>query len=374
MLLVCLIYRGLAVLIAIIIENVYKFVKVTYFILLSLSVTPIFAQQKVENHSTHKHLSVLPVPTFGYTPETRFYFGAACLFSKKLDTGAIRWSNAKIEFSYTLRKQIIGEIGWNAYLPKESYFTSGKAHFSYFPDYFWGNSLALERENPLIFSTRRNTIEAQLLRRTGQKPLFLGLGIRGVRYASLKPLRGDSSLMAELSPVSAIGIPAPSLLYDSRNNPLNADSGFYSLFQAHPMLGTARFYIKSTLDVRKYFRIKRSAIALRSKTVYSSGPTLDAVAFGGDENARGFYQGILRAPFMSTLQVEWRLQLLKRWGWAFFAGESAIANQTRTLYAWNAGTGLRFLVDRQAHINLRMDMAWGQGGNSGFYVAFGESF
>jgi hypothetical protein len=128
------------------------------------------------------------------------------------------------------------------------------------------------------------------------------------------------------------------------------------------------------LDVRKYFRIKRSAIALRSKTVYSSGPTLDAVAFGGDENARGFYQGILRAPFMSTLQVEWRLQLLKRWGWAFFAGESAIANQTRTLYAWNAGTGIRFLVDRQAHINLRMDMAWGQGGNSGFYVAFGESF
>lgn len=348
--------------------------KAPYFLILLLSVSPIFAQQNAGNDSARKHLSVLPVPTFGYAPETRFYFGAACLFSKKLDTGMVRWSNAKIEFSYTLRKQIIGEIGWNAYLPKEAYFTSGKVHFSYFPDYFWGNRLDLERENPLIFSTRRSLIEAQLLRRTGSKPLFLGFGIRGVRYASLKSLRGDSNLLAELSPISALSIPAPSLLYDSRNNPLNADSGFYSQFQVHPMLGSAGFYMKSSLDVRKYFRIKRSAIALRSRTVYSSGPTLDAVAFGGDENARGFYQGLLRAPFMSTLQVEWRLQLLKRWGWAFFAGESAISNQSSTLYAWNAGTGLRFLVDRQARINLRMDMAWGQGGNSGFYVAFGESF
>jgi hypothetical protein len=353
---------------------VYKFVKATYFLLFLLSASAALAQQNTKNDSSNNHLSVLPVPTFGYTPETRFYFGLASLFSKKLDTGAIRWSNAKLEFSYTLRKQIIGEMGWNAYLPRESFFTSGKVHFSYFPDYFWGTSLELKRSNPLIFSTERMHYEILVLRRIAKKPLFAGIGIRGVRYAALKRISGDSTLLSELRLSSAFSLPAPSIIYDSRNNPLNADSGFYCQALAYPMLGKSNNYLRSSLDLRKYYHFKSTAFALRSKTVYSGGPALDAVAFGGDENVRGFYQGLVRAPFMSTLQAEWRLKVLKRWGMAFFAGESIVANKNSMRMAWNGGAGVRFLIDRKANINLRMDMAWGQGGNRGFYVAFGESF
>lgn len=348
--------------------------KATYFLLFLLSSSSILAQQNTENDSNSNHLSVLPVPTFGYTPETRFYFGLASLFSKKLDTGTIRWSNAKLEFSYTLRKQIIGEIGWNAYLPKEAYFTSGRVHLSYFPDYYWGRALELQRSNPLIFSTARMHYEVLALRRVVQKPLFAGISVRGIRYAAVKRISGDSLLLSELRPLSAFSLPAPSLIYDSRNNPLNADSGLYCQALAYPMLGKSNTYLRGSLDLRKYFFHKKSAFALRSKTVYSGGPILDAVAFGGDENVRGFYQGIVRAPFISTIQAEWRWQLLKRWGLAFFGGESVIANKNNVRMAWNGGTGIRFLIDRKAHINLRLDMAWGQGGNSGFYVAFGESF
>jgi hypothetical protein len=41
---------------------------------------------------------------------------------------------------------------------------------------------------------------------------------------------------------------------------------------------------------------------------------------------------------------------------------------------WNAGMGLRFLVDKQDRTNLRFDYAVGQDGNRGFYFSFGESF
>jgi hypothetical protein len=41
---------------------------------------------------------------------------------------------------------------------------------------------------------------------------------------------------------------------------------------------------------------------------------------------------------------------------------------------YNYGGGIRFLMDKEEHTNLRLDYAVGQDGNKGFYVVFGESF
>lgn len=86
-----------------------------------------------------KKIKILPVPTFGYTPETRTYIGAVTLFTFDLypDT-TTRTSNAKFEVSYTWNKQLIIETGWNYFFKNEKYFTRGLLHYSKYPDQYYG--------------------------------------------------------------------------------------------------------------------------------------------------------------------------------------------------------------------------------------------
>jgi len=74
--------------------------------------------------STFKHLKVLPVPALGYSPETEFYFGAVALISLNFfnDTNT-RSSNAKLEFNYSLRKQVIFSADWNLFSKNETWFS-----------------------------------------------------------------------------------------------------------------------------------------------------------------------------------------------------------------------------------------------------------
>jgi hypothetical protein len=45
-----------------------------------------------------RNLSILPVPAFGYEPETKAYIGAVCLFNWRFRNDTVaRPSNAKVE-------------------------------------------------------------------------------------------------------------------------------------------------------------------------------------------------------------------------------------------------------------------------------------
>jgi hypothetical protein len=49
-----------------------------------------------------RKVKVLPVPAFGYSPETKSYIGAVCLFNFNFYQDSFtRSSNAKIEFNYS---------------------------------------------------------------------------------------------------------------------------------------------------------------------------------------------------------------------------------------------------------------------------------
>jgi outer membrane translocation and assembly module TamA len=93
---------------------------------------------------------------------------------------------------------------------------------------------------------------------------------------------------------------------------------------------------------------------------------------------RGFYYGRYRDNNLSSLQTEFRLPLVWRFGLATFAGLSNIYSEKNsfkfTNLKYNFGLGIRFLVDRKDNTNLRIDYAIGSNKNSGFYVSFGESF
>jgi len=98
--------------------------------------------------------------------------------------------------------------------------------------------------------------------------------------------------------------------------------------------------------------------------------------WGGDKFVRGYNYGRYRDKNLSSIQTEFRLPLVWKFGIATFGGISNLfANNFKINDSkYNCGLGLRFLVDKHDKTNLRLDYAVGNDGNSGFYISFGESF
>jgi hypothetical protein len=78
-------------------------------------------------------------------------------------------------------------------------------------------------------------------------------------------------------------------------------------------------------------------------------------------------------------QAEYRLELPKRLGLALFGGVGGVFPGTNPLLFKNnaflpsGGVGLRFLLSKQYHVNLRADVAQGVTGHT-FSIGIGEAF
>lgn len=345
--------------------------------LILLLVVP-FTCVRAQDSTKVKKVKVLPVPAFGYSPETRTYVGAVTLFTLDFYTDTItRVSNAKVEFNYTWNKQVIAEIGWNYFFREEKWFTKGLVHFSKYPDLYYGIGTNTPDSNELVFSTNRLVVDLQGLKKIGNQ-LFTGVNLKYINYSKLT---ADSSRehFPELQNGSTFGL-GYSLLKDARNNILTPSKGTYLLLNA-----TYNFsrndYLELTADARYYKTWKnRFTLASRFINEFNIGqPTFFDLAYlGGDKTVRGFYYGRYRDNNLSSLQTELRVHLVWRFGVSLFGGLSNLYSRNNAFQLadtkYNCGLGLRFLVDKQQQTNLRFDYAIGKDGNSGFYVSFGESF
>ena len=70
----------------------------------------------------NKCIRILPIPALGYSPETDVYCGAVSLIIlNPYNNPNTRISNAKIEFNYSKKQQIIIQADWNYYFNKENF-------------------------------------------------------------------------------------------------------------------------------------------------------------------------------------------------------------------------------------------------------------
>lgn len=343
------------------------------FVLIALG---SFVLSNVFAKDDDKKIKILPVPTFGYSPETGTYIGAVSLFTIDLyQDSNTRTSNAKAEVNYTWRKQIILEIEWNYFFREEKWFTKGRLHVSKFPDRYWGIGATTPDENEYLYNSDRVIAEGHALKKIGDN-LFFGPGCKYITYRNINP--ENEIQFPELKDNTSVG-GGLSLLKDSRDNILTPSKGFY--YNAYGgYVFTKEQYAEVSLDLRYY--LTRYNITWASRFYndfnFSSAPFYDLAILGGDKYVRGFYYGRYRDNHLSTLQTELRSIFIWRFGAAVFGGFSNVYSQFNTFSAnslkYNLGGGIRFLIDRKENINLRIDYAVGSGGNSGFYIGFGESF
>jgi outer membrane protein assembly factor BamA len=325
-----------------------------------------------------RNLKVLPVPAFGYSPETKFYLGAVTLFSFKLHKDSTtRTSNAKLEFNYTWRKQVILEGAWNCFFKGEKWFTKGLLHYSKYPDYYYGIGAETPESNKLIFTSNRFVFETFVLKKIGTK-LFSGLNLKHIDYSKIK-WNDDEAGYRELISGSVWGI-GVNLLKDSRNNLLTPTKGALINFNSTYNFSQTD-YLELSLDMR-YYKTWKSKFTFASRFInewnFGNPPFYDLVFLGGDKYVRGYYYGRFRDKCLSSLQTEFRFPVVWRIGLSAFGGISSLYPNVNHLdlnaIKTNYGIGLRFLVDKKDRTNLRFDYAIGQHQNNGFYVSFGESF
>ena len=327
-----------------------------------------------------KRVKVLPVPSFGYSPETSGSIGAVCLFTiDAYQDGKTRSSNAKIEGLYTLNRQLIIENEWNYFFREEKWFTQGLIHYSKYPDLYYGIGADADISNEVTFDSDRFRADFHLLRKI-KKSLFVGLGFRFNDYSRVS--YNDSLIQFPyLNNARNYGVKVMARL-DERNNILTTTKGNYL-----ELVNTVNFgefvYDNISLDARKYYELgknKQQVIAGRffHNSIIGKPNFYDYSLIGGDRLVRGYLYGRFRDQHLSTMQVEYRAHLFWRIGVAGFGGVSLVYpdlnNLTRHNVKPNLGAGLRVLFDKEENTYLRLDYAIGVNRQSGFYVSFGESF
>ncbi len=339
----------------------------------------VFYNSFAQDSLKAKKVKILPVPTIGYTPETKTYVGAVALFTLNFYDDGTRTSNAKLEINYTWNRQLILESQWNYFFKEEKWFTRGLIHFSKYPDLYYGVGPDSPESAELKFESNRSIIDVDGLKHIG-KNIFLGAGLRYLNYQNLN-FYENANPFPELKENSSLGIKLI-FLKDSRNNILNATEGSYlELINTHNK--SDDYYSLVGVDFRKYITPgynSNHALAGRFYTSFIFGEPAfyDYSLMGGDRFVRGYFYGRFRDHNFTTAQLEYRLRLFWRFGMAAFGGMSMVyddmAGISSDTFKPNGGLGLRFLVDKSENTNLRLDYAVGANGQDGFYITFGESF
>ncbi|KAI9450323.1 hypothetical protein F5148DRAFT_1290907 [Russula earlei] len=186
--------------------------------------------------------------------------------------------------------------------------------------------------------------------------------------------------------------PVFNVLYDSRDNTVNATRGLYANMIVRvntKMMGSDDSWQSLFLDVRKYISLtesvqKKNILAFWSYYWTSLGnntPYLDLPAIGWDasgRSGRGIEQNRYRGKGLFYLESEYRHDLSYNglWGYVLFANIDAVTEQNSNHFVyWHpaGGAGLRIKFNKRSNTNVAID--FGCSKNYYFvYINLGETF
>jgi outer membrane protein assembly factor BamA len=180
------------------------------------------------------------------------------------------------------------------------------------------------------------------------------------------------------------------LLYDSRQNPLNPLKGVYAnlVFRQNVIfLGSNADWEQVQFDFRKYVRLSsqsNNVLAFWAIAAFTGGnaPYLDLPATGSDmynNSGRGYALGRYRGKNELYFETEYRFGITRNGllGAVLFAnGESFSGLQSGAFegLAPAAGGGIRIKANKHSNTNICIDYGFGVDGSRGFFLNLGEVF
>ena len=250
-------------------------------------------------------------------------------------------------------------------------------------------------------SKDEDAVDSELMkvRKIGTR-LTLGKGLNdkiyvrtALRFENVREQEADLDVREKYNLVAV----TPSIIYDTRNNSFNPQSGIYSTasYEYGELISDPRSYSQVELDLRAYHRTffkDSNVMAYRAVWGYTGGGTPESLRFsvGGAESIRGYDSGEFDGYNKFHLSIENRTQVNKfmqivgffdignAWQTADETPDRESANQFKDLKK-GVGVGVRLNTPVGP---LRFDYGWpldavtaGEKKESGkFYFSFGQTF
>lgn len=343
---------------------------------------PAFAQDKETKEQ--KRLSIFPFPLISYSPETNFLFGAAGSFTFrfKKDPLSVRPSNVFVGGAYTLNKQILLYTQFKVFYDTNKYYFFGEAGYYKYNYYYYGMGETVVPEELYGVDFPRVII-------TGTRKVLPHLYI-GPRYHyeqfQLYDIDTGGALFDGTVPgsngsiVSGAGM---GVIYDTRDSVFYPREGFYNevTYTNYGRTWGGNFnYNRIIVDIAHYDELWNNVILASNSYnsfVLGNAPFQQLSLLGGTKKMRGLYEGRFRDKNLMMLQAEVRFPIFWRFGGVVFGDVGAIGNQNDFIRfndpKYTFGAGLRFVIARKDHLNIRIDYGIGPG-TSGAYITIGEAF
>lgn len=170
----------------------------------------------------------------------------------------------------------------------------------------------------------------------------------------------------------------------SRNRFYPANGSYFSFtsdFYAEPLGSKYSFQSYTTVFTKYWGWGERQVFAYNGYSCITGGkpPFYGNCIYGANNELRGYVAGKYLDRYMLTSQAEYRFTLPFRLGVVAFGGiGEAIPGGDQLLFKENSflpagGGGLRLLLSKQFHVNLRADFARGRDGHT-FGLGVGEAF
>jgi len=314
-----------------------------------------------------RKVSVLPISF--YTQETSLAFGGMLVraFRWPGDGADARPSSVIGVAFYTLRSQYNLALSPSLYLRDGRYLLRFSAAFNEWPSTFWGVGSGVSDDDEEDFTRRTALFEAAFLRRLWG-PLRAGPAV-DLSFTTISEVEPGGFLDREAFRGSRGGDVAGAggvVEWDSRDQEFWPTSGAYHTVRvvryAGRPLGEFPF-TRISVDLRGFVSLWRGHVLAAQVTgAFTRGrpPFFRLAEMGGPVNMRGLYEGRLRDRNLLTAQVEYRVPLGTRFAGVLFAGAGEVAPSVRGFglggIPVSGGAGLRFALDPENRMNLRLDL------------------
>ncbi|MGB3466643.1 MAG: hypothetical protein WBA74_15285, partial [Cyclobacteriaceae bacterium] len=141
-------------------------------LLLLLTGSTLFAQEKPDSLSTEKKTGLVILPAIYSSPETGFGLGGAGLLY--FDTGNEAGKISSLQFAaiYTFKNQLLINNPFQYFDKRDRYWASGEASFYIFPFNYYGRGTGIDLEEFETYEARYLRFRLQVLRQLKKQHYF----------------------------------------------------------------------------------------------------------------------------------------------------------------------------------------------------------
>ncbi|WP_455221361.1 hypothetical protein [Kaarinaea lacus] len=173
--------------------------------------------------------------------------------------------------------------------------------------------------------------------------------------------------------------------YDSRDHtryPTNGILSEISLDFVPEWLGSKEGYRILQMFANHYQKRQPGhVLALRAYGRFTpeGTPYVGLSTLGLRSDLRGYTAGEKVAENLISTQAEYRWMFKPKWGLVGFGGvatlyDGSMSNINSDNVYFSGGLGLRYVLHEENRVNFRVDFAWGEDDDSGYYVSMTEAF